>query len=157
MQNTDIQTFATHSARLIPDNTKRRLILPHLIGMAIGSYLQIKVGNDLSSATNYASSHAGNVSRAVALFNENLIIDVGVAIDASKAMYLIRDRLVNGIPADYSASPEFNLVSIMTGVSQVMPLEVYSAINECGLAPSKIYSMALNLIKRLKDDGVMPV
>lgn len=150
MQNSEIQAFAVAAGRLIPDSAKRRIVLPYLLGMAVGSFLQVKLGTDLSAASNYGSSHAGNVARVVSFFNEHMILDVAPALDAAKSMYLVRDRIVNGTPCDFNASPEFNVVAVMLGFASIMPMEVYATMNETGMGANKVYSMALLLVDKLK-------
>lgn len=150
MQNTEIQAFAVATGRLIPDAAKRRIVVPYLLGMALGSFLQVKLGTDLAASTNYSSSHAANVARAVSFFNEHMILDIAPALEAAKSMYLVRDRIVNGTPCDFNANPEFNVVAVMLGFASIMPLEVYATMNETGLGANKIYSMALLLVDKLK-------
>lgn len=155
MQNLEIQNFARQAQLLLPDTAKRRLILPAMIGMAIGNFLAVKQGNELSPVTQFNDSHTGNVGRAVSALNEEFYIDVQATIDAAKCMFMIRHRILNAQPVEYSASPEFDFMAVALGLSAVVPLEVYEAIKETGLSAAKVYTLANLLIANLKQKQVL--
>lgn len=150
MQNQNIQKFASQSALLVPDGQNRRILVPAVIGLAIANFLQPKLGDDLNPMTAYNDVHRGNVERAISALNEDMIIDVVAAIEAAKAMYIVRHRIINCIPGAYSASPEFDFLAVVLGLSTVMPVQVYDVIRACGLSSSKLYCAAVCLIEDLK-------
>lgn len=151
MQNLDIQDYASKITLVLPDTAVRRLVLPYIIGMAIGNFLAVKQGNELSPMTAYADAHAGNVSRAVSKINEEVMIDVQVAMDAARNQYLLRSRILNGDCVDYRVSPEFDFMAVAMGISATMPLEIYTALKGTGLGASTAYSMSNLLISKLKE------
>jgi hypothetical protein len=150
MNHLAIRSFANQTSLLLPDTAKRRMILPALIGMAIGNFLQVKQGDELNPLTVFNSLHIANVSRAVSFLNEEILIDVPAAIEAAKTMYMVRHRIFNGSPADYSVNPEFDFMSIALGLSAVLPVETYQVIKESGLSAAKVYTLANLMIGDLK-------
>jgi hypothetical protein len=155
MMNMDIRDFANRVALLLPDTHKRRIVLPALLGMAIGSFLQVKQEADLSPVTAFNSAHTANVGRAVSFLNEEIMIDVQAAIEAAKSMYLVRSRILSGQPCDYSINPEFDIMAIALGMSAVVPVEVYNVMKETGLSASKVYNLATLMIGNLKKSGAI--
>lgn len=150
MQTLEIQAFANAASLMLPDTVKRRLILPCLVGMALGNFLQVKLGEDMNPMTSFADMHAGNVSHAVSCLNEEMFLDVPATIDAAKMMYMLRHRILNAQPCDYQTNPEFDFMAVALGLSVVLPLEVFNAIKETGLSSSKVYSAANLMISKLK-------
>lgn len=155
MQNTKVQEFANKVGLMFPDSSKRRIILPTLLGMAIGNFLAVRVGGDVSPATAYNDAHLANVARTVSYFNEGMIIDVKASCEAAKMTYLVRDRFINGVPASISASPEFDFMAVAFGLSPIMPVEVYTLIKEAGLSANSAYSMLTMLVMSLKEAGLI--
>lgn len=151
MQNLEIQNFASQAQLLLPDTAKRRLILPAVVGMAIGNFLAVKQGNELSPMTQFNDSHAGNVGRAVSILNEEFYLDIQAVIESAKSMFLIRHRILNAQPVEYSASPEFDFMAVAMGLSTVVPVEVYKAITETGLSAAKVYTLANLMVAKLKE------
>lgn len=150
MNNMQIRAFASKMTLLLPDTTKRRLVLPAIMGMAMGNFLPVKQGKELSPMTVFNDNHLANVSRAVSYLNEEMMVNVPATIEAARAMYLIRERILNGKPATYTVNPEFDIISIALGLSTVLPVETYKAIMETGLSASTLYGLANLLIEDLK-------
>lgn len=150
MQNLKIQEFDRNSKLLLPDTNKRRQVLPTIVGLAIGSFLPVKQGHELTPQTCFADAHAGNVSRVVSFLNEQLLLDVPTALESARAMYIVRHRIVNGEPCDFAANPEFDFLATAIGLAPIMPVETYVAIKETGLSAAKVLSMAKNMIHDLK-------
>lgn len=150
MQNFEVQEFAGKVSLMLPDSTKRRLILPVIIGMAVGSHLVPKIGNELNPMTVFADAHVANVARTVSFLNEEMIIDVQAACEAAKMMFLLRSRILNGEACDYNVNPEFEFLATALGIAPIMPLEVWNAIKEVGLQASSVLQMANLLICKLR-------
>lgn len=157
MQNQLIQQFASRIQLTMPDMVNRRVCVPYLIGMALASHLKVAIGADLSGMTAFADAHAGNVNRIVSVLNEQMVIDVKAVIQATRDTYMARHRIANGVPPDFTANPEFDLLSIVFGFSQVMPLEVYNQITKTGMAANQVYSAALMLFAKLKEDKTISI
>ena len=153
MQNLEIQAFAGKVSLMLPDTVKRRLILPVIVGMAIGNHLVPKIGNELNPMTVFADAHAGNVARTVSFLNEELLIDVMAACDAAKMMFLLRSRILNGDACDYNANPEFDFMATAMGLAPIMSVEVWEAIKETGLSAGRVLQLANLLISKLRETG----
>lgn len=141
----------------MPDMINRRVCVPYLLGMALGSHLKVAIGQDLSAMTAWADSHAGNVSRAVSVLNEQMIVDVKAVIDAARDTYLARHRIANGVPLDFTANPEFDLMAIVFGFSAIMPVEVYTQVKKTGMASNQVYSAALMMFAKLKENNNLSI
>lgn len=150
MNHLAIREFANKTALLLPDTMKRRMVLPTLIGMAIGNFLEVKKGDELNPMTVFNTMHVANVSRAVSFLNEEIMIDVPGTIEAAKTMYMVRHRIFNGSPADYVVNPEFDFMAIALGLASIMPAATFEAIKETGLSAPKVYTMANLMIGDLK-------
>lgn len=157
MQNLEIQEFAGKAGLMLPDTVKRRLILPVIVGMAIGNHLVPKLGNELNPMTVFADAHAGNVSRTVSFLNEELLIDVQSACEAARMMFLLRSRILNGDACDYSVNPEFDFLATAMGLAPIMPVEIWDAIKETGLGASRVLQQANLLISKLRDSGKISI
>ena len=155
MHNTKVQDFANKVGLMFPDTVKRRVILPALLGMAIGNFLGVKIGDEVSPTTAYNDAHLANVARVVSFFNEEMIVDVKMACESAKMMYLVRDRFINGIPTSISASPEFDLMAVVFGFSSIMPVGVYDLLKEAGMTANSAYSMLTMLIMDLKQSNLI--
>ena len=155
MQNLAIRNFANKANLLVPDTTKRRLLLPAIIGIALGSYLQQSLAEDVSPMTVFNSKHAANVARAVSTFNEDVMIDVNAAQAAAQSIYLVRNRILNGKPCVYSSMPDVNFMSAVFGFATVVPMDVYAAIQEDSVSSTKLYQLALLLVDELKAANVI--
>lgn len=153
MQNLEIQAFAGKVSLMLPDTVKRRLILPVIVGMAIGNHLVPKIGNELNPMTVFADAHAGNVARTVSFLNEELLIDVLAACDAAKMMFLLRSRILNGDACDYNVNPEFDFMATAMGLAPIMSVEVWDAIKETGLSAGRVLQLANLLISKLRETG----
>lgn len=153
MQNRNILEFANKAALLVPDGMNRRVLLPAIIGIAIGSFLTPKMGEDVQPMTAFNDAYLVNVARAVSKINEDMIIDVNAACEAAKAMYLVRHRIVNGMPLAHSVSPEFDIMAVILGFSTVLPLDVHAAFKAVGLSASTLYISALLMMDELKKTG----
>jgi hypothetical protein len=150
MQNFEVQEFAGKVSLMLPDSSKRRLILPVLVGMAIGNHLIPKLGQELNPITVFADAHAGNVARTVSFLNEEMLIDVPAACEAAKMMFLLRSRILNGEACDYNVNPEFDFMATAMGVAPIMPLEIWNAIKEVGMQASGVLQLANLLICKLR-------
>jgi len=153
MQNFEIQEFAGKASLMLPDTVKRRLILPVLVGMAIGNHLVPKIGNELNPLTVFADAHAGNVGRTVSFLNEELLFDVPAACEAARMMFLLRSRILNGDACDYNVNPEFDFLATAMGIAPIMSVEVWDAIKETGLSAARVLQLANLLIGKLRDSG----
>lgn len=157
MNNIEVQAFAQKASLLLPDTANRRLILPALVGIALGSFLQVKQGPELNPATVFNDMHVANVGRAVSFLNEQFIFDTNAAISAARSFFLVRSRIVNGIPCDVNASPEFDFLSVALGLSTVFPVEVYEAVKASGLSTGTVLSQLTMLVHSLKKQGMLSV
>lgn len=155
MQNLAIRNFASKVNMLLPDTNKRRLLLPVIVGIAIGSYLQQSVADDVSPMTVFNSSHAANVARVVSQFNEDILMDVATAQAAAQSIFLVRNRILNGKPCAFNVMPDVNFMSTVLGFSTVVSMEVYAALQEDNVSSAKIYQLALLLIDELKTANVI--
>lgn len=153
MQNLEIQEFASKAGLMLPDTGNRRLILPVLVGMAIGNHLIPKYGRELNPHTVFADAHAGNVARTVSFLNEELLIDVPCAVEAAKMQFLLRSRILNGDANDYQANPEFDFLATALGIAPIMSVEVWEAIKATGLGASRVLQLANLLICKLRDSN----
>lgn len=153
MQNREIQEFASKTSLMLPDVTNRRLVLPAIIGFAVGSFLKVNQGPELNPITAFNDLHIANVSRAVSFLNEEFVFDTKSAIEAARSMFLLRHRIVNAIPMEGIANPEFDFVSCAAGVSSLMPVETYEAIKATGLGASRVLQRANLLVASLKAQG----
>lgn len=157
MQNQEIQQFANRIQMTMPDMVNRRVCVPYLIGMALGSHLKVSIGQDLNAMTAWADAHAGNVARAVSILNEQMVLDVKSILDATRDTYLARHRIANGVPPDFTTNPEFDLMAIVFGFSVVMPVEVYNQVKKTGMASNQVYSAALMLFAKLKENKTIAI
>ena len=155
MKNMTIRDFANQAAMLVPDTNKRRIVVPTILGMAIANFLQPKMGDDLNPIAVFNETHAANVARVVSAMTEEMIVDVPTMLEAAKAMYIVRHRILNCRPADYSANPEFDFMGIALGLSAVMTVEAYTAIHETGLSASKMYQLANFMVEDMKQNKLI--
>lgn len=153
MQNLEIQEFAGKASLMLPDTVHRRLILPVLVGMAIGNHLVPKYGNELNPHTVFADAHIGNVARTVSFLNEELLIDVQAACEAAKMMFLLRSRILNGEANDYQANPEFDFMATAMGIAPIMSVEVWEAIKCTGMGAARVLQLANLLICKLRESN----
>jgi hypothetical protein len=153
MQNFEVQEFAGKVSLMLPDSAKRRLILPYIIGMAIGNHLVPKIGNELNPMTVFADAHTANVARTVSFLNEEILIDVMTTCEAAKMMFLLRSRILNGDACDYNVNPEFDFLATALGIAPVMPVEVWNAIKEVGMQASSVLQLANLLISKLRQNN----
>lgn len=159
MQNFETQKYVRNMQLLLPDTPTRRLVLPFIIGLAIGEHLQAKQGNELNPYTVFADEHASRVSQVVSCLNEEMIIDVQAAQDAARAMYIMRHRILNGTPCDYASNnvPEFDFMAVALGLSSVVPLEVYEALKSTGLSACSAYLSTKIFIAKQREAGQLPL
>lgn len=150
MQNLAIRNFANQANLLVPDTANRRVLLPAIIGIAIGSCLVPKLGEELHPMTVFSDNYLINVQRAVSKINEELLIDVKTACDSACSMYMVRHRILNGMVPTKSVSPEYDILSVMLGLSTVFPLETYEALKAIGLSAATLFTTANLLIDELK-------
>lgn len=150
MQNFEVQEFAGKVSLMLPDSAKRRLILPVLVGMAIGNHLVPKIGQELNPMTVFADAHAGNVARTVSFLNEEVLIDVQAACEAAKMMFLLRSRILNGDACDYNVNPEFDFMATAMGLAPIMSVEIWNAVKEVGMQASGVLQLANLLISKLR-------
>lgn len=157
MNNIEIQAFASKAALLLPDTANRRLILPALVGIALGGFLQVKQGPELNPATVFNDMHVANVGRAVSFLNEQFIFDTNAAVAAARSFFLVRSRIVNGIPCDVGDSPEYDFLSVALGLSTILPVEVYTAVKATGLSTGSVLTQLTLLIHSLKKQGKLSI
>lgn len=150
MQNLNLRQYANTVALLVPDTQLRRVLVPAILGIAIGSLIKQPVTDDLNATTAFNSMHLANVARAVSVINEEVLVDVEATIASAKAIFLVRNRILHGQACAFSAMPEIDFMSVVLGFSTVVPLEVYQAIVAAGLSSVKLYQSSLVLVGELK-------
>lgn len=155
MQTPQIREFTNKVALLLPDTTVRRVLLPTILGMAVGNFLQVKQGLELNPMTAFNDLHIANVSRAVSVLNEEILMDVPTAIESAKTMYMVRHRLVNSQPAVYSVNPDFDFMAIALGLSTIVTPEVYQLLKDNALSSTKLYTMANLMLDSLKSSNLL--
>lgn len=155
MQNTKIANFARQAQLLVPDTATRRIVMPTVVGIALGSFLTVAQGGELHPNTSYMDNHVANVGRAASYVNENMYIDINVALEAARNMYMLRWRIVNGKPSEYSVNPEYDWLATAIGIAPLVPLEVYEALKSTGLSAAELLTKARMLIDALKTEGLI--
>lgn len=150
MQYPEIQEFAKTTSMLIPDTMDRRVVLPYLVGFAVGNFLSVPATGERSAMTDFNNQHLTSVGTVLSRLNEEFIFDVNVAVEAARSMFLIRWRIVHGEPIDFAINPEFDLLSTLVGVNTLLPLNVHENMKKINVGCVRVYANARAMIDKLR-------
>lgn len=150
-------TLGQDARRFVPDAAVRQQVLPIVIGFSLTAFFGVSQDKEMSPDMYFNSNIRPAIARQISCMNEDLVFDVKRALEAAKACYTVRYRIVNQDPVAYMGGAEYSLFGLAFGMANVLNVSDYEVLAKHNVEVSELYCRTIACIRDMKAKSVLPV